>query len=82
MGLETGGTVFIRSYETETHFCVEVSDNGVGFDVNLSIDDKKHVGLHNIKERLKAMVNGDLIIESNLNSGTRAIIMIPKEVIE
>lgn len=82
MGLETGGTVYIRSYETKTHFCVEVIDNGVGFDVNLIIDDKKHVGLHNIKERLKAMVYGDLVIESDLNSGTRALIMIPKEVIE
>ena len=81
MRLETGGTVVIRSYETPTHFCVEVQDNGVGFDTSLPIDEKKHVGLRNIRGRLKAMVNGDLILRSKLNVGTNAIIMIPKEVI-
>ena len=81
MRLETGGTVVIRSYETPTHFCVEVKDDGVGFDTSLPIDDKKHVGLRNIQGRLKAMVNGDLFLESKLNVGTKAVIMIPKEVI-
>ena len=81
MRLETGGTVVIRSYETPTHFCVEVKDDGVGFDTSLPIDDKKHVGLRNIRGRLKAMVNGDLILESKINVGTKAVIMIPKEVI-
>ena len=81
MRLETGGTVVIRSYETLTHFCVEVKDDGVGFDTSLPIDEKKHVGLRNIRGRLKAMVNGDLILESKLSVGTKAVIMIPKEVI-
>ena len=80
MRLETGGTVVIRSYETPTHFCVEVKDDGVGFDTNLPIDEKKHVGLRNIRGRLKAMVDGDLILESKPGVGTKAVIMIPKEV--
>ncbi len=80
MRLETGGTVHIRSYETTTHFCVEVKDDGVGFDTSLPIDEKKHVGLRNIRGRLKAMVDGELIIESEPDKGTRAVIMIPKEV--
>ena len=80
MRLETGGTVLIRSYETQTHFCVEVKDDGVGFDAGLPIDEKKHVGLRNIRGRLKAMVDGELIIESEPDKGTRAVIMIPKEV--
>jgi LytS/YehU family sensor histidine kinase len=79
MRLETGGKVIIRSYETQTHFCVEVKDDGVGFDTSLPIDQKKHVGLHNIRERLRAMVNGELMIESEINVGTKAVIMIPKE---
>ena len=61
---------------------MEVKDDGVGFDTNLPIEDKKHVGLRNIRGRLKAMVNGELIIESEPGVGTRAVIMIPKEVIE
>ena len=80
MRLETGGTVVIRSYETPTHFCVEVKDDGVGFDTSLPIDEKKHVGLRNIRGRLKAMVDGDLILESAPDAGTKAVIMIPKEV--
>ena len=80
MRLETGGTVLIRSYETPTHYCVEVRDNGAGFDTSLPIDEKKHVGLRNIRGRLNAMVNGDLILESKPGVGTSAVIMIPKEV--
>ena len=80
MRLEIGGTVVIRSYEIPTHFCIEVMDNGAGFDTAIPIDEKKHIGLRNIRERLKAMVNGDLVIESKPGVGTKAVIMIPKEV--
>ena len=80
MRLESGGTVLIRSYETPTHFCVEVKDDGVGFDTHLPMDEKKHVGLRNIRGRLKAMVNGDLLLESKPGAGTKATILIPKEV--
>jgi LytS/YehU family sensor histidine kinase len=79
MRLESGGTVKLHSYETATHFCVEVTDNGLGFDTEAPIDEKKHVGLRNIRERLKAMVNGELILESKPGLGTKAVIMIPKE---
>ena len=80
MRLETGGTVKIHSYETLTHFCVEVTDDGVGFDADGPIDEKKHVGLRNIRGRLNAMVAGDLVLESKPGVGTKAVIMIPKEV--
>ena len=79
MRLESGGNIMIRSYETDTHFCVEVTDDGVGFDTSLPVDEKKHVGLRNIRGRLKAMVNGELLIESQPGTGTRAVILIPKE---
>ncbi|MBR0327481.1 MAG: histidine kinase, partial [Clostridia bacterium] len=81
MRLESGGTVIIHSYETPSHYCVEVKDNGVGFDTSAPIEDKKHVGLRNIRGRLAAMVNGELILDSTPGAGTRAVIMIPKEVI-
>ena len=80
MRLETGGTVCIRAYETPTHYCVEVKDDGIGFDTNLPVDEKKHVGLRNIRGRLKAMVGGELHLESSPGVGTKAVIMIPKEV--
>ena len=79
MPIESGGKVVIRSYETDTHFCVEVSDNGVGFDTSSPIDKKTHVGLYNVRERLGAIVNGELRVESAKGVGTTATILIPKE---
>ena len=79
MRLESGGTVKIRSYESETHFYIDVEDDGLGFDPTAPVDEKKHVGLRNIRGRLKAMVNGELMIQSKQGSGTIATIMIPKE---
>ena len=79
MKLQKGGTIRVVSYETETEYCVSVVDDGVGFDTSLLIDERKHVGLRNIRERLKAMVNGTIHIESTVGSGTTVIIKIPKE---
>jgi sensor histidine kinase YesM len=80
MKLQKGGTVRVVSYETETHYCVLVEDNGVGFDTGKLLDDRKHVGIRNIRGRLKAMVNGTLEIESKIGVGTKVLIKIPKEV--
>ena len=80
MKLTKGGTIRVVSYETDTHYCVSVEDNGVGFDTNELLDERKHVGIRNIRERLKAMVDGSLEIESAVGTGTKALITIPKEV--
>ena len=79
MRLQKGGSIHVESYETETHYCVMVEDDGIGFDTTLLLDERKHVGLRNIRERLKTMVNGTLEINSVLNEGTKVLIKIPKE---
>ena len=79
MRLQKGGTIKVESYETEKDFCVTVEDDGVGFDTSVLLDDRKHVGLRNIRGRLKAMVNGKLEIESTVGKGTKVLITIPKE---
>ena len=80
MKLPKGGTIRVVSYETDTSYCVSVEDDGVGFDTNELLDDRKHVGIRNIRERLKAMVCGELTIESTAGVGTKVLITIPKEV--
>ena len=80
MKLEKGGTIRVVSYETDTHYCVTVEDDGVGFNTDLLLDERKHVGIRNIRGRLKAMVNGLLEIESTEGVGTKVLITIPKEV--
>lgn len=79
MKLQKGGAIHVVSYETETDYCVRVTDDGVGFDTSLLLDERKHVGLRNIRERLKAMVNGTIEIESTVGVGTKVLIKIPKE---
>lgn len=82
MGLEEGGIVTISAYETESHYIVDVTDDGVGFDTGAEYDETKHVGIKNIRERIKVMCNGTLSIESKIGSGTKATIKIPKEATE
>ena len=79
MRLTKGGTINVVSYETDTDYCISVVDDGVGFDTSVLIDEKKHMGLRNIRERLKVMVNGTLEIESTVGVGTKVLVTIPKE---
>jgi signal transduction histidine kinase len=80
MKLPRGGTIRVVSYETDAEYCISVEDDGVGFDTSVLIDERKHVGLRNIRERLKVMVNGTLEIESTVGVGTKVLVRIPKEV--
>lgn len=79
MGLESGGTVCISSYETEKSYVVQVKDDGVGFEEDaVFADGKKHVGICNIRGRIEGMCKGSLYIESKPGEGTVARIEIPK----
>ena len=79
MRLPKGGTIRVVTYESDTHYYISVEDDGVGFDTSALIDDRKHIGLRNIRERLKMMVDGTLEIESTIGVGTKVLIKIPKE---
>lgn len=75
-----GGTLKISSYEKDGYIIVSVEDDGVGFDVNeVKNDGCSHIGMNNIKSRLKEMLNAEVIIESAENEGTTVTIKIPKE---
>lgn len=79
MKLSKGGTIKVVSYETKESYCITVEDDGAGFDTTVLLDERKHVGIRNIRGRLKAMVNGALEIESSIGVGTKVLITIPKE---
>ena len=78
MKLSKGGTIKVVCYETDNDYCVSVEDDGAGFDTSVLIDERKHVGIRNIRGRLQAMVNGTLEIESVIGEGTKVLITIPK----
>ena len=79
MKRDKGGRIRVVSYETDTHYCIMVEDDGMGFDTDVLLDDRAHLGIRNIRERLKAMVDGTVEIESTLGVGTKVLITIPKE---
>ena len=76
---EEGGTITISTYlEYNNCAVIVVEDDGVGFDeMAIREEGKKHVGLDNLRERLKSMVGGTLEIESVVGEGTKATIRIP-----
>ena len=78
MKLSHGGSILVSSWETATHYCVKIEDNGAGFDPDILTNERGHIGLRNIRERLEAMVNGTLDIESAPGKGTKVEIKIPK----
>ncbi len=75
---ENGGTVMISTREMEDEYQVIIADDGVGFDESAADDGKSHIGLDNVRERLRLMCHGSLEIRSCENL-TEAILHIPKE---
>lgn len=78
---EDGGTVRISTRETESSFEVIITDDGVGFDTTQppKDDGRTHVGMENVRQRLRDLCSAEVIIESEPGKGTTAKIIIPKE---
>ena len=77
---EEGGTVHILTFDDANDHVIIVSDDGVGFDTSVPPEDetRSHVGIINIRQRLKEMLNGTLEIDSEIGKGTIATVRIPK----
>lgn len=66
-----GGTINIKTYETEKANIVEISDDGIGFDTKDSSFYKgNHIGINNIRYRLSTMCHGEMSIDSVVDKGT------------
>lgn len=75
-----GGTIKISTEKKGRDHIIIISDNGIGFEMEKVLSDgKSHVGIHNVKERLKSIVNADLEIISFIGIGTIVKIIIPGE---
>lgn len=74
-GREDGGTVTLHTHREGDVVTVQIKDDGVGFDVN-ALKHTERVGLENVRNRLKYIVNGKLEIESKPGVGTTATITI------
>ena len=69
---EEGGTVRLSTEKIEDGVVLKVSDDGVGFDTTRFSDDNKstHIGLYNVRSRLKNMCNAELTVSSRKGEGT------------
>lgn len=75
-----GGTVTLRTYRTGDYYCIEILDDGLGFDTAiLNLEDTGSLGLKNISFRLKYLKNADIVIESETDRGTRVLVRLPRE---
>ena len=78
---EEGGTVWIRTYEDEKNYYVEIKDDGVGFKAGAYKDDNayKHAGIFNVNFRINNMCHGSLSVTSQVDVGTTSLVTLPKD---
>lgn len=73
------GTVTVSSRDLPEAWEVTVSDDGPGFDPDAAeASDETHVGLRNVRERLRSVCRGTLRIDSGAGKGTKVTILLPK----
>ena len=74
-----GGEIIIKTSKDDNAYIVEISDNGVGFDINsLNKDDNSHIGLNNVKYRVQSMCHGNLLVKSEINKGSTVTVLFYK----
>jgi sensor histidine kinase YesM len=75
-----GGVVTISSRQLEHAYQITVTDTGVGFDVDRYMEDGKvHIGLANVRQRLRSSLDATVDISSEPGKGTTVTVTIPKE---
>ena len=75
---ENGGTLRISSFRGWENYCVEVYDDGDGFDPDAPMEEgRSHIGIQSVRYLLKVMCGGSLSYISGKGDGTHAMIRIP-----
>ncbi|MGN0711552.1 MAG: sensor histidine kinase, partial [Anaerovoracaceae bacterium] len=74
-----GGTVTLRTRKEGEKITIVVEDNGVGFDINNPVNDgRSHIGIQNVRERLRKMADAELDIQSTPGKGTKVTVVMEK----
>ena len=72
------GSISISTDRIKNKHVLVVEDNGNGFDTAvLEKENSRHVGIRNTKDRITAMCNGTLSIDSAVGKGTKITVTIP-----
>ena len=72
------GRIKVKTKKADSSYILTISDNGVGFDTDkLVAQDGEHIGINNVRERVKTMCGGTMNIESQIGQGTTVTITMP-----
>ncbi|MBR1875813.1 MAG: histidine kinase [Lachnospiraceae bacterium] len=76
------GTVLISTKREGDHIEICVADDGPGFlyEESSSGEERSHIGLRNVRDRVRQVSNGDLLIDSVKGKGTTVKIIIPADI--
>ena len=79
-GKNSPGHITISTSKIDGGYKIVIADDGIGFDMNMPSkeDGRSHVGMTNVKERLKQMCNATMVVESSPGNGCRTEIIIPE----
>lgn len=79
-GKNAPGHIKIGTYKCDSGYEIIIEDDGIGFDMNMPAKDdgRSHVGMTNVKERLKQMCNASVTVESSPGNGCKTVIIIPE----
>ncbi len=73
------GLVEVTTKETADNYIIIISDNGGGFDTESPLlSDGTHIGIKNVRERIKEICSGTMTIDSKIGEGTVITIKIPR----
>lgn len=75
-----GGTIKISTEKKGNDNIVIIADDGVGFELEKTLNDgNQHIGIQNVKERLRIMLKAEMEIKSLIGIGTTVKIIIPNK---
>ncbi len=75
---EEGGSVTIATRKEGEEIIIIIEDDGVGFDINAKTDaSRNHIGMENVRNRIRIQSKGDIIFKSIPGVGTYVEIRIP-----
>ena len=78
---KAAGTVTVATREYPDRYEITVIDDGPGFDpdnISPPDDGRDHIGIPNVRSRLKSVCGGELLFSSEPGRGTTATLVIPK----
>lgn len=79
-GKNAPGHIKIGTYKVSEGYQIIIEDDGIGFDMNMPVKDdgRSHVGMINVKERLRQMCDASVTVESSPGNGCKTEIIIPE----